>query len=676
MRRRFSLYSVRLIDDASMEQRSSTLQFAGLCLGAAVFVVFLCGPSSARAEREAPLSELDFYGELPNLFSAARMPQALADAPGAVTIIDRELIRASGARDVPDLFRLVPGFNVGYASGGRPVVAYHGITGQLSQRMQVLLDGRPLHEPYVLDGINWNNIPVNLDDIERIEVFRGSNSASYGANAFLGVANIITRSAAQSAGGYVEVHAGSDRILDAAARIGSGNDGVNWRISAGHRQDDGLTGAFDDRRINYSSLLGEVQLNATDQLSLQLGIDSNELETGSKRTAGDPERTERTKAAFGLIRWQRTFDHDHEMSISYWATYEEGHDKFTIPIPFTDGLAVDYGRRAVRNQLEYQHFLGLNTELRMSWGAEIHDDSLKAPQYFNTTSSQNATAATAYLNAEWRPSPMWTFNVGGSVGYASTSGSYFAPRAVANWKFSPEQTVRLGYSTSYRTPSLFEQRSDWRFVYQGQTIDIRYLSRGGLQPEQVKVVDLSYLGDWHRSGLVVDARVFGERVTRIITQQLYSLPPGTEFDPKSGAYDLRNADSADLIGVEGQIRYRPTANQLLLIGGYLTRRDGSTSAITESIPGYGLHALGSVRFGSEHNFSLAYYRTAPIRWLGEPQRIGATNRLDAKLERTFNIGVNRASIAVVGQSLLGNTTDFRPSQQFSRRVWLTFALEH
>ena len=277
MRRRFSLYSVRLlIDDARMEQRSSTPRFASLCLGAAVVVVFLCGPSSARAERETPLSELDFYGDLPSLFSAARLPQALADAPGAVTIIDRELIRASGARNVPDLFRLVPGFNVGYASGGRPVVAYHGITGQLSQRMQVLLDGRPLHEPYILDGVNWNNIPVNLDDIERIEVFRGSNSASYGANAFLGVANIITRSAAQSVGSYAEVHAGGDGIRDAAARVGSGDDRAHWRISAGHRQDDGLAGAYDDSRINYASLLGEVQLNPTDQLSLQLGFDGND----------------------------------------------------------------------------------------------------------------------------------------------------------------------------------------------------------------------------------------------------------------------------------------------------------------------------------------------------------------------------------------------------------------
>ncbi|MBK7416364.1 MAG: Plug domain-containing protein [Dechloromonas sp.] len=80
------------------------------------------------------------------------MPQSPEDAPGIVTVITREMIRASGARQVAELFRLVPGFVVGFSRGGQAVVAYQGLSGAISQRMQVMLDGRSLYAPYLFGG--------------------------------------------------------------------------------------------------------------------------------------------------------------------------------------------------------------------------------------------------------------------------------------------------------------------------------------------------------------------------------------------------------------------------------------------------------------------------------------------------------------------------------------------
>nr|MBP8170555.1 TonB-dependent receptor [Azonexus sp.] len=51
-----------------------------------------------------------FFSELPIVASVSRLPQRLADAPTAVTVLDREIIKASGARDLNDILRLVPGF--------------------------------------------------------------------------------------------------------------------------------------------------------------------------------------------------------------------------------------------------------------------------------------------------------------------------------------------------------------------------------------------------------------------------------------------------------------------------------------------------------------------------------------------------------------------------------------
>ncbi|MCZ7653087.1 MAG: Plug domain-containing protein [Rhodocyclaceae bacterium] len=93
----------------------------------------------------------------------------LADAPGAVTIIDRDLIKASGAREVVDLLRLVPGFQVGAAYSSTPAVAYRGLADEYSRHVQVLVDGRSVYSPYFLGSITWNSLRLSLDDIERIE---------------------------------------------------------------------------------------------------------------------------------------------------------------------------------------------------------------------------------------------------------------------------------------------------------------------------------------------------------------------------------------------------------------------------------------------------------------------------------------------------------------------------
>lgn len=635
------------------------------------------GPVRADADIAAPLlSEQDFLAEIPTVFAASRLPQAAADSPVVTTVLDREMIRASGARDLVELFRLVPGFVVGYANAGKPVAAYHGLSGQFSQRMQVLLDGRSLYAPYLFGGIDWNTLPVNLDDIERVEVLRGSNSASYGANALLGMVNIITRTGSQSAGGYVSSTVGNAGIRDVAARIGRQTNRGGWRISAGQRSDTGLENRFDDRKLGYFNLQGELQASERDELMLSIGANKNEPGIGVPRNAGDPERTETTRSAFAQLRWRRSLAVDHEISLSYSRTGDNGEDRFFIPVTSNDGLWIDYGRHALRDHLEYQQYLGLTDDLRAAMGAEYSRDSITAGQLFNTSDTQRRHLLRAYASGEWRPASAWTLNTGGLIEKESLSGSHFAPRVVLNWKPDTVHTFRIGYSKAFRTPSLFEQRSDWRFVYQGQTIDVRYLSRGGLKPEWVRALELSYLGDWHNAGLTLDSRLFHEQISDLIVQQRYQLPEGTELRPEDGVFDLRNGGDARLTGLESQLRFRPNASQTLVLGQYLARRSASARYIAESLPRYGAHVLASQQFAGQRSISLAYYRSAPIRWIGETTTVAGQRRLDMRLEQGFTLGKSRGTVALTGQALNGTQTEFRSNQLLPRRAWLTLDLEY
>ncbi|MFX5142163.1 TonB-dependent receptor plug domain-containing protein, partial [Acinetobacter baumannii] len=78
--------------------------------------------------------------------SATRLQQSLLDTPATVTVIDRGLIRASGARELPDILRLVPGMVVGRESGAEAFVGYNGTSAGGGRRMQVQVDGRSIYE--------------------------------------------------------------------------------------------------------------------------------------------------------------------------------------------------------------------------------------------------------------------------------------------------------------------------------------------------------------------------------------------------------------------------------------------------------------------------------------------------------------------------------------------------
>lgn len=162
-------------------------------------------PQWVLASADALFSESDFLSELPVVLSATRLRQPISETPAAMTVIDREMIRDSGAWDVADLFRLVPGMYVAYNVDKEivpgHVVSYHGLADPYAKRMQILVDGRSVYTP-LFGGPIWSNIPLSLADIERVEVVRGPSAASFGANSFLGVINIVTRDPAETQGAW------------------------------------------------------------------------------------------------------------------------------------------------------------------------------------------------------------------------------------------------------------------------------------------------------------------------------------------------------------------------------------------------------------------------------------------------------------------------------------------
>ena len=102
-------------------------------------------PSIAKDIKKVA-SEEDYFSEIPSVIATTRLSQPKNEAPSSTTIIDRQMIELSGATSIAELLRLVPGMVVGYESGFKPIVSYHGLSTQYSRRMQVLVDGRSVYE--------------------------------------------------------------------------------------------------------------------------------------------------------------------------------------------------------------------------------------------------------------------------------------------------------------------------------------------------------------------------------------------------------------------------------------------------------------------------------------------------------------------------------------------------
>ncbi|SDX71584.1 iron complex outermembrane recepter protein [Pseudomonas kuykendallii] len=222
-----------------------------------------------------PAAAEDLFADgesVPQILTATRLKQSPAAVPGSVTLLDRQLIESSGARSVPELMRLVPGMMVGYLSGNQGMVNYHGSSVSEARRMQVLIDGRSVYRAG-LATVDWADIPVALEDIDRIEVFRGPNTVSYGANALMGVINIITRSPSESIGTRLKVTRGKRGVNDWYA-----SQGFNWqdgdmRLSLSGLRDDGFDHDDEGNDFRDSTRANRFNLSTTHRLDAQQTLD-------------------------------------------------------------------------------------------------------------------------------------------------------------------------------------------------------------------------------------------------------------------------------------------------------------------------------------------------------------------------------------------------------------------
>lgn len=686
------------------------------CSMLAWLLIFYC--PFATAENAWPLhlasenlSEDDYIGEVPRVLTVSRLSQSMADAPSTATILDRETIRASGAIDIPELFRLVPGMyvgtNAGYVYNTNHAVSYHGMTSAYSGAMQVMINGRSVYSP-LFGGVNWSELPIAIADIERIEITRGPNAASYGANSFFGAINIITQNPAEQAGASVNATHGNGRNESFARYAGKLND-LDYRVTAGYREDDGLDKRNDFKRTRLLNAQANYQLSTNNSLEFEFG-----LADGARGEGNINEdnilflpRTKQIDNHFGLIRWRHNISDTSDFSLQAYHNYDRSDDETTsinlrplLPAPFRPFLASDaaFVKNEViqeRTDIEAQHTFSIGNSMRTVWGGSVRQDTMYAPHYLATKKTDRFNLQRLFGHVEWRPFEKLTLNTGAMLEHNDFTGTDISPRASINFKLNPSHTFRLGVSSALRTPNYLEEKFQDRLVLpltQPNPLPLNpsaliaqfRANKGHVDPEQIISRELGYLGKF--GNLQLDVRAFSDRINDVIRfdqRTDFTAPVNTILLNPLLDIDVNSANnrgSAAVEGLEWQANWAFTSKtKLMLNHAYIHIRetqDGLKVEYIDSAPRNTVSALITHRVNQNWDASFAYYQTSEVHSLGDGNRVDLARRTDARLARQFNSGRWKGEVSAVVENLFNeHYEDFADYNTLKRRGRINLRLD-
>jgi len=661
-----------------MKNNSSTMtsRFAPL-LG----LVWLLAVPAGWAQTTTGISEKDFLDEMPIVLSVSRMPQRLDDTPGAVTLIDRDMIRRSGARDVPDVLRLVPGFQSSMSfEGDAPQVSYHGIFGYYSGRIQVLVDGRSAYSTYLFGSVAPGLMSIALEDIERIEVVRGSNSVAYGARAMFGVVNIVTRHSADTLGVTARLNQGDNGIQDAQL-------GLGWRIGNGamrlgidQQRDDGLAGSNGHNRVRRVNFRSDWRVSNASDVQLRAGWMDIATGRGFANNLDVPLRETSYDSRFLQVNWNQVLNPEQDLALMFAHNEENSHDLATRPLPPPFySVNLDSSGSARNDSLTAQHTVRLNPDVRVLWGAELRRESVTSLPVYNTPEPLVTDFSRLFAHAEWRLQPALLLNAGVMAEHSSASGSSVAPRLMLNWHVTPGQTLRAGVARSYRPPSAFETDGDIRYSANGQLLQITVLARGNVEPEVLLTRELGYYGRFSWLDSSLDVRLFDEALTGLSQRQSYPLPPGLTLVP-SNPYDYVNGDSLTLRGLELQWSGRPWPGAQLgfnqTFAKVLFPRPPVHLTLANTMPDSATNLFFSQELSPGWCFSLSHQNSDPFRLQKSGDYKQFITRTDWRLSKSLRVGRQTGEIALTVQNQGAAQADFDQSFSFERRAYVTLRLDN
>jgi iron complex outermembrane receptor protein len=418
--------------------------------------LFVLIPSLVMAESPSQtLSELDF-DELMQLkiTSVSKKSEKLSEAAAAVYVVTEDEIRRSGATNIPEALRLVPGVDVAQIDPNKWAVSIRGFNGRFANKLLVLIDGRSVYTPS-FSGVYWEYFDYLMKDIARIEVIRGPGATLWGANAVNGIINIITREAGENPGGALSVSAGEEYKGVSIRQGGELSDNMQLRAYAkGKRLDESV------------NLVGEGQDNGGDYLQTGFRLDIQPNDEQSLTFQGDLYRDDLNQEHI-LPTYQAPYTEIYNGDIDAkggnvgvsWGVLTGLDSEVTARFnyDFYDHQEIKYSEDRQTFNVELQHQFSPFNNHEFIWGGgyRLSENNFTSTEYVVTS---NVSGDSEIWNLFFQdnisfPEQNITLTLGAKLENNNYTGTEIQPNIRVAWVPTAKVTWWAAISRANRTPS-------------------------------------------------------------------------------------------------------------------------------------------------------------------------------------------------------------------------------
>lgn len=456
------------------------------------------------------------------VITPTRLKQAVQDVPASVTIITAEQIQRLGVRSVPDALQLVAGMQVTQTTGSTYEINYHGGNARNARRLNVLVDGVSVYRPG-LAHIDWTALPVSVEDIARIEVTRGPNSAAWGPNSMQAVINIVTHHPQDVPEWSVMAQASNQgdrqQWLRHAFSVGQSHAslGLSGERSGGYAQVDDDAAGHDSYRTGRLNWRSHTPLAGDAQLNVMAALVHQQQEVPFKSDYEDyPDK--RNSAAYLSATYTRPLGAQHDLQVRLTHSNHRTEREWLTCFPKvvyvpelytlyrmnpvyantvlagkrpTGGSPQDDAQallamaaiaklgpsamlpqcglgqahvREARSDLEVQDTVVWSDRTRGVLGLGLRHQAANSATYLN--GDVETLAARGFMSLEHRLTPSLLGHLGWYAEHDRLTGFSSAPRLALNWEASPGHSWRVVAARGTRTPDLAEQKGEFSYRLQ------------------------------------------------------------------------------------------------------------------------------------------------------------------------------------------------------------------
>lgn len=410
------------------------------------------------------------FAESITVYSASRRRERIVEAPAAVTSIPEEEIEREGAHgQIPKLLEFTPGVATTQSGLYDFNMNARGFNSSLNRRVVVLVDGRDPSVPF-LGSQEWIVVSPYMNDLGSAEMVRGPSSALYGANAFNGVLNLVTKSPRTHPGGEARVTGGELDTIKADFRIASAIGGgwhfklsgayldsddfsVDRTVAAGGPEYSGLAPEAVGRPVTTNEMLfGNIRLDREmsngDFLAFEGGYAEGQqpvIQTGIGRVSiPDVNR------AWGRLNYTAT----HWNFLGYF-NQREGNDQLGLQSGAPNFLDSENYHLEVQTNWDFA-----DGKVRLVAGVTYEEEEIdtanRAGRQTLTFGPVDSDSQALYAQLDFDATDDLKFVIAGRYDESSLHDSQVSPKAAVVYSFNQNHSLRASYNEAFQVANYSE----------------------------------------------------------------------------------------------------------------------------------------------------------------------------------------------------------------------------